>query len=216
MKIKTALVVASGLIVGVATSNAASYQLANLQGGPGVDTLFANSDGSLTNGTGSVSIGYFALGTTTQDIDTIPELLPLLAGFQIQQTGVVGSSTAFPASGYIVEDLFVGPQITSGNPLLGEGVYVIATSATSLGAATINDAFSLFFVRNIQDDLPLEQTYTGNPSGVVPIIGTLGTFNGDLGLGAGEYTTLQMEVIPEPSSLMLGALGALALLRRRR
>jgi hypothetical protein len=217
MKLKAVLFVSSMLLAGVTSSNAAQYQLLNLAGGPGVDTLWANADGSLMNGTGTVAIGYWAAGVTTADIDTIAELVPLLASFTSQQAAIPGISTNFPAPGFLNEDPFLGATITGVNTLIGKGIYVIATSAASLVAATTADAFSLFYVRDIQDDVPLEQTYTGNPATGTVIIGSIGSFDdaaNSLGVGAGVYSTL--ELVPEPSAALLGALGALGLLRRRR
>ncbi len=64
--------------------------------------------------------------------------------------------------------------------------------------------------------MPDEKEYTINPSGLIPLIGTLGIYNGDAGGGEGEYKTLKTTLIPEPSAALLGSLGVLVLLRRRR
>jgi len=218
MKLKKTLIVASALVAGALTSNAATYSLFNVAGGPGVDTLWANLDGSLMNGTGFVTMGYFATNPLTTDIDTIAELVALKSTFTAVQTATPGLSATFEAAGYLAEDAdSSATSITGSNALIGRKLYAIASNASSLAAATALDAFSLFEVATIGDDSPIEQSYVANPNGVTPIIGELdsGDF-GDLGLGEGTYTTLKLVGVPEPSAALLGAFGVLGLLRRRR
>ena len=98
-------------------------------------------------------------------------------------------------------------------------LYAIVSNATSLAAATTLNAFSLFEVTTIKDDDRFEQNYIANPAGVTPIIGELGLYDdavNSFGLGAGNYTTLKLVGVPEPSTALLGAISALGLLRRRR
>jgi hypothetical protein len=218
MKLKKTLIVASALVAGALTSNAATYSLFNVAGGPGTDTLWANQDGSLMNGTGFVTMGYFATNPLTTDIDTIAELVALKSTFTSVQTATPGLSAAFIGAGYLAEDsASSATTITGSNALIGRKLYAIASNASSLAAATALDAFSLFEVATIGDDSPIEQAYVASPSGVTPIIGELdsGDF-GDLGLGEGTYTTLKLVGVPEPSAALLGAFGVLGLLRRRR
>jgi hypothetical protein len=217
MKLKKTLIVASALVAGALSSNAAQYALFNVQGGPGVDTLWANTDGTLMNGTGFVTMGYFATNPLTTDIDTIAELVALKSTFTAVQTATPGLSTNFGAAGYLAEDYTTSVTITGSNALIGRKLFAIASNAASLAAATALDAFSLFEVATIADDSPVENQYNANPSGVTPIIGELdsGDF-GDLGLGEGTYTTLKLVGVPEPSAALLGAFGVLGLLRRRR
>jgi len=217
MKLKKTLIVASALVAGALTSNAATYSLFNVAGGPGTDTLWANLDGSLMNGSGFVTMGYFATNPLTTDIDTIAELVALKSTFTAVQTATPGLSAAFATPGFLAEDPAVVSSITGSNALIGRKLYAIASNAASLAAATALDAFSLFEVATIVDDVPFEQNYVANPFGVTPIIGELdsGDF-GDLGLGEGTYITLKLVGVPEPSAALLGAFGVLGLLRRRR
>jgi hypothetical protein len=215
MKLKPTLIAITGLLAGALTSNAAQFSLFNVQGGPGVDTLFANVDGSLMDGSGFVTMGYFGPTITVADIDTAEELVAQLVGFTAVQTAVPGTSSAFTAAGYLAEDPTVVPIVT-GNPLIGRVIYAIASDVANLASVVETSGLALFQVATILDDNPVEQSYVANPAGVTPIIGELGTFNGDLGLGDGEYTTLKLVAVPEPSAALLGALGALGLLRRRR
>ncbi len=69
-------------------------------------------------------------------------------------------------------------------------------------------------------DEPSPQNITGNISigGNVILSGGTGTFIGDANFAGGEgsYNTLKLATVPEPSAAILGAIGALGLLRRRR
>jgi len=219
MKLKKTQIVATALVAGAIASNAATFALVNLVGGPGVDTLWANADGTLMNGTGFATIGYFDIGVSTSDIDTIAELVALKSSFTAWQTATPGLSVAFAQPGFLAEDPTDSVQITGSNALIGRTLYAIASNATDLASATVSNAFSLFEVTTIKDDNPFEQNYNANPAGVTPIIGELGLYNDSadsFGLGAGNYTTLKLVGVPEPSAALLGAFGVLGLLRRRR
>jgi hypothetical protein len=198
---------------------AATVTIANAQGGAGTDTLWANADGSLMT-TGKVSVGYFGSDVTVDQIDTIAELFSKLGGFTILASATPGSSAPIAAPGYLME---LPPTSFSPAALVDRTLYAIATNASSLSAATISSAYSMFAFNIVIDDEPLPQDYTANPAGITPIIGSLDTFTGDPGGAAtvnfgeaasGNYTTLKL--VPEPSSMLLGAVGALGLLRRRR
>ena len=219
MKLKKTLIVASALLAGALTSNAATYAIINVTSGPGSDTLWANVDGTLMNGTGFVTMGYFATNPLTTDIDTIAELVALKSTFTAVQTATPGLSVNFAAPGFLAEEAVSVSSITGANALIGRKLYAIASNASSLAAATELNAFSLFEFATIVDDVPFEQNYVANPAGATPIIGELGVYDdstGALGLGEGTYTTLKLVGVPEPSAALLGAFGVLGLLRRRR
>jgi hypothetical protein len=216
MKIKTAAIVFSSLIAGSLASSAATFVLANLTGGPGADTLFANADSSpMTSGT--VAIGYFGIGVTIDDVNTVSGLFSNLGSFTSVQAATPGQSVAFAGAGYLLEDLVDVGNITGTNTLIGRSVYVVMTDAASLASATLTSQWGLFIVDTIKDDVPVPNQYTGNPLGAIPVIGTPGSFNDTeniTGIGPGVFSTYNM--VPEPSAALLGALGALGLLRRRR
>ncbi len=218
MKIKSTLLTLATMFVGVMSSNAATMIISNVTDGPG-DTLYATSTNSLMNG-GIVTMGYFAAGITQSQINTISGLVANLGSFTIVTSLAPGSpSSSLSASvpGYAQQDTptSIG-NITGVNPLLGRTVYSIVTSAASLALATGSSEFALLNLGNITDDVPVEGSFSADPKGRVPVIGTIGTFTGDPGSGAGTYGTLKMAVVPEPSAALLGAIGALGLLRRRR
>lgn len=215
MKMKTTLLAVTGLIACMTASNAAVVFVGNVVAGPG-DTLYAKQDNSLMT-SGLVSIGYFSASVTTADIDTIPELFARLGDFTLITSQTPGNPDSIGVSpGYANQD---NPTtlaaVTGANPLLGRMLYTIVTSASTLGTATGLSQFALVPVGPFKDDVPNENTYSTNPTNA-PIIGTIGAFNGDTALGSGAYNTLKMTSVPEASTALLGALGALGLLRRRR
>ena len=86
--------------------------------------------------------------------------------------------------------------------------------------------FALVESGTIKDDVPIENYYysigplgySASPPSQLPppIIGTIGTFQGDPGAGPGTYRTLKMSYVPETSTALLGALGVLGALGLRR
>lgn len=220
MKLKKTLMIGLALVSGTLASNGAQMILNNVVGGPG-DTLYATSTNTLMNG-GVVAIGYF--NTSAINPTTIADLASNISNFIIVTSAVPGSNSdtlGGSFAGYLEQTSFTsvsGGLVTPSNnsALLNRNIYEIVTSASSLAAATGTSEFALLKIGTFQDDGALENQYFGDPAGKTPIIGTLGTFNGDAGGGPGTYNTLKMAVVPEPSAALLGAIGALGLLRRRR
>lgn len=196
-------------------SHAAIFIVSNVVGGiAATDALYQNPDNSLMDG-GIVTLGYFGtndyvpssslalIGTTITDFTVVASGIPGTFSLDLE-----GSFAGFvQAAGVDVGD------ITSTDPLIGRTVYVFAGNAANLGAST---AWALQEVRVIVDDDPDVQDYVANPFGApAPVIGTVGSFTGNAGgQGSGTFSTLQL--IPEPSAALLGSLGVLVLLRRRR
>ncbi len=226
MKLTQTLFVAGTLLASTIAMQAATVTIANVQYGhdqstpadADPDTLWANANGSLMT-TGKVSVGYFGPSVTVDQIDTIEELFAKLGGFTILAYATPGNSTAFAAPGYIAENPSASFSPAS---LVGRTLYAIATDASSLSVATLTSAYSMFAFGTLIADELNENDYTANPAGLTPIIGSLDTFTGDPGgdateaFGSGTYSTLKLVAVPEPSAALLGAVGALALLRRRR
>jgi hypothetical protein len=211
MKLK--LIIASTLICLSSHALAANYLISNVVAGDTTDVLFEDASGSLLSG-GIISIGFFPAGapsSTLNDISTTisaftPTFSTVLGGPSVD----LGGSFA----GYVQSNIFSGAQITAGNPLLGQGVYLFVGNASTLAAST---AVALLRVGTVQDDVPFVQQYTGSATGtIVGNIGMADTFTGNSGVATGNFRTVQLSAIPEPSSILLGAVGALGLLRRRR
>jgi hypothetical protein len=220
---KTKLAIASAFIALVVSSNAAVYSVNNVVTGDGSsDALYQNKNDTLSSG-GIVAMGYFPLNyvfNVTDPVNFTNTLLNLdLDNFTQITSALTGSASASLSgsfSGYVEAANFQGATITVGNVLLNRPLYVFAGNAATLAGST---EWALKQVATISDDSPLEQTYLANPfGGAAPKIGSFGTFTGDAsGFGSSTYQTLQLApAVPEPSAALLGAIGALGLLRRRR
>ena len=213
MKLK--LTIAAALVAVVSQANAATYSISNVVTGGTSDVLFENFDGTALNG-GIVALGYFA---TTAPSSSLDDIQTTIASFTLQTSALTGTYSAdldgsFP--GYVQATDFLGTSITTPSALIGKTMYLFAGNASTLAAST---AWALSAVATIADDVPFNQLYVANPAGTTILgnIGTFDTFTGDVGLGVGTYNTLKLaQAIPEPSTALLGAIGAIALLRRRR
>lgn len=207
MKLK--LAIASAMMALTVASQAATYTVSNVGDGM-TDVLFQNG-ASLLDG-GIVSLGYFPSGYT------FTTAAAAVTNFTSLTSALAGSfSDTFGASlpGYVEAATFQGTTIATGNALAGRALYVFAGNAATLAGST---GFGLQQVASIALDEPLEQAYTANLVGApAPIFGTVGSYTGDAGgQGSSTYTTLNVAAIPETSTALLGAIGALGLLRRRR
>jgi hypothetical protein len=230
MKTSLTLVVATIFIASLVASNAAIVVISNVVQGPASaiwegDTLYAKQDGTLMNG-GSVTMGYFPAGVSKSNVDTIEKLLGHLGSFTAITTAVPGSLSAILGTanaGYADQSDGTSIGIVGqDSPLLGRMLYSVISSATSIGSANISSHFALIPISAIRLDMPFQETYTSNPSGLTPLIGTIGSYTGDAGAGFGVYRTLNMElspdssVVPESSTALLAAIGVLCLATRRR
>lgn len=204
------------LALSALSAEGAIYTFNNVILGPG-DTLYADSSDNLLSGS-IIAVGAFNSGF--DEAAHLTNLSQLLANFQILATVTAGSTsvtldptllTSFP--GYTEYDPIDTADITGSDPLIGEPLYVFFGNQATLAGSTEH---GLFMVATIEEDAPTEQEYVIKPEGVTPLIGNFGSFVGDAGGGTGTYITLQTELIPEPSSALLAACGALTLLRRRR
>jgi hypothetical protein len=214
MKIKLAF--AAALVAMASNASAAVFAVSNVTTGYGyTDALFQLEDNSLSNG-GIVAMGYFS-GTPSSNLE---DIATTVGGFTILASGLTGSySESFGGSfaGYI-EEIVQGAPIIEPSSLIGKSLYVFAGNASTLAAST---QWALVQVGTIFSDDPVEQTYVAQPYGLTPIIGTIGSYTGNPGgvivEGTDTYTTLKLvSAIPEPTAALLGAFGALGLLRRRR
>ena len=213
MKLKSTL--AAFAIALTSHANAASYIISNVVVGDGsADALYQNVDNSLLNG-GIVALGYFTGGAPSSSLN---DIATTISSFTLQASALTGSSSVSLGgsfAGYVEADLVTGASITAPNALIGQSMYVFVGNAATLATST---AWALASIGTIQDDVPLNQEYNANPLGVTPLIGSVGGYTGNAsGFGSSTYSTLKLaQAIPEPSAAVLGAFGALLVLRRRR
>lgn len=219
MKFK--LLIPAFISAAVCSSNAAVFVVSNVVGGvAATDAVFQNAgaaNASLLSG-GIVHLGYFGTNTYVPS-SSLSSIGTTIGDFISVATGIAGSASAGlegSFAGFVEGVPFPsGAAITGSNALLGRSLYIFAGNEATLGNST---AWALKSVGVIQDDVPNELTYTANPKGgAAPVIGTIGSFTGNAGgQGSGTFSTLQLVAVPEPSTVLLGTIGVLGLLHRRR
>lgn len=222
MKLK--LIAAAALIAASSHSNAAIYYVSNLVTGSGSSEALYQSAGlanaPLLSG-GIVALGYFPSNAYVPS-SSLGDINTTISDFIIVAFALAGSNSAQlsgpGAAGYVDAAAVDLANIASNSPLVGRALYAFAGSASTLSTST---AWALKQVATLVDDEAAEGEYFANPKGgVAPVIGTIGSFTGeplpDLAAGPSTFSTLQLVAVPEPSAVLLGALGAIGLLRRRR
>lgn len=222
---KLAHTLAFGALLSLSSAHSAVYTVSNFvdAGLTGTDTLFQNAgldaSAALLDG-GIVSLGYFGVGVVPSS--SLGDIAATIASFTSVASGLTGGNSAQLAgapiaAGYVDEaGVSTASIITGSNALIGRALYAFVGNAPTLAAST---AFGLTQVGTIADDLPNEITYLASPAGSVPLIGQINVdaFTGDpVGFGTATFDTFQLAAVPEPSTLLLSAFGALALLRRKR
>jgi hypothetical protein len=224
MKIKHTILALGITLASLPSIDAATMLISNVSNGPG-DTLWAlNNNTPMSNGV--VVMGYFPASVLPSEINTIGGLVSKLSQFVSVSTvdiSAVDSTLSGAFNGYAESSGAVtvpGSPLNAGNALLGRTVYQIVTNASSLGVATASNEFALLSYGTFLGDQPVEQPFDGNPTlGQSIISGGVGSFvvNDGSFYENGTYSTLKLATaIPEPSTALLGAIGAMALLRRRR
>lgn len=198
-------------------SNAAIYAASNVALGPGG----ANADTAITNNSNVrlnnavVTVGYFAAGFNVAA--NVGNTALLIANYTVVATALTGTNSVTLGGSFA--GFAEGPNvdtanITTGDDLLGRTLYSFVGNNTTLAGS---NAFGLVAIGPLLDDVPNERTYIANATGKTVLIGNKSTVvvtgSGDAN---GTYNSLQLVPVPEPSAALLGMLGALGLLRRRR
>ena len=217
MKIKYCLMTA---VAGFMLSNvqAATMVVSNVVDGVS-ETLYANgtttASGLMSSGLATIGYftsGYVITGTAATDIAAFTIVSSAVVG---GPSGDLGGSFAGFAQGASSVDL---GTITTGNALLNRPIYSFITNLAVLAGSAASNLI-LVQVGTIGDDNPVPADYSSNPALNAPVAGygVVGSFTGDAaGQGSNTYRTLSPVSVPEPSAAILGAIGALGLLRRRR
>ncbi len=213
---KTKLLAGALLIAISSMSNAANYIISNVSDGL-TDTLFANQNNSLSAG-GIVTLGVFASGFNVYE--NLNDYAALVSNFTtIFASGTTGGASASlglaSASGYVEFPAVDNVPLLTGNPLIGQTLYLFFGDKATL---SFSNELVLLNMGVLQNEDGGELDYAANPAFRVgaPLLGTLDTVTGDFGgQGVSTFTTVRGN-FPEPSSALLGVVGALGFLRRRR
>lgn len=213
MKIKLSLL--SALIAMASNASAAIVAVSNVATGYSyTDALFENVDGSLVDG-GIVAMGYFGSNNPSSNIANIAATL---ADFTVLATGAIGGYSPSLEGNYpgYVEAANVNlGDLLSGNSLIGKKLYAFVGNQSELSLST---AYALYLVDTFVEEEPgFGLTYLAQPFGLTPLIGSVDSITTNNPYGSPEpFTTIKLAAVPEPSAALLGAFGALGLLRRRR
>jgi hypothetical protein len=216
-------------LIGLSSLNAATVKSSSLfnTNGTSPDTLILSADiVGVPLASGFASSGVFNLTdlevTTLADADDIPALIAGFNGFLGSDDFATGVDFVFGIGDVPGAYAFVSSSF-SPTPFIGSTLYTFIGNGADLATST---AFALYAHANTLDADPVLPTPENTPdlllTGGSLLIGTPTTFSStDANLGTNNTTVsaIQLEAIapiPEPSSALLGAFGALALLRRRR
>jgi hypothetical protein len=174
------------------------------------------------NGANSTQIGYAAFGVFTSDEDVLAATTGAQLNTAFTSFGSNGGLFNNPATPTNFEGLFSRQGTLSGANLTeftGENVYLIITNGTSITNGTEFLVFK-FDATYIGTGTDTGQTITLNfdttDSAGTLLIGNIGPSITVGGLDTSSEASFQLAAIPEPSAALLGMLGALGLLRRRR
>lgn len=156
-------------------------------------TTLLNTDINNESTVDSASIGYTGVGSSE---------LPVLSG-----PGV--SSLTFPLAGTIAVNLTGNSPIAADGSEVWSGGPTTSSAALATSQAISASDFGLFI------DDPVFFDITGLAATSISFTGGSPVFT-DSSLTGSGLITVTYTYIPEPSTALLGALGMLALLRRRR
>lgn len=166
-----------------------------------------DSSGNLLNS------GIIVVGTYSVQPSNVSDVL----GSNFTQAG--SGSLSIISPGFFQGDITT-PLLTAGDAFVGNSVYIVIGNGTTLANST--QLLSWQAGGNPDGDVFVADDPTGGPGSVAvrnstgeARVGQETTF--DFGsTGPGVQPALQLAAIPEPSTLILSALGTLALLRRKR
>jgi hypothetical protein len=175
--------------------------------------VFTGTAGGTSAGPGVVAVGFFS----TDDLAGITSTSTLVSLFTnfgdvtntFAAAGTGGNRGIFTLSSPLV--------IVSGSDFAGKNMYLFAGNGLTLNDSTqFLIAKSAIQFLGTDDDIPTATTVTFRPETTTVLFGSvvadMKTTSSDTSVTPG----FQMAPIPEPSAALLGALGALGLLRRRR
>lgn len=209
----------------------ALYTLANGAGSTasGIQTVSGNTfrGGTLagdalggTNAGISAGAGVTAIGIFSTEVFTGLDASQILATFT--QFGASGAFAAASTSGQ--RSIFSLPTsgTVTGSSFSNKNIFLLVGNATTLGASNeflIVKTNTLF--TDAQDALPTALAVTVRPDANSTVLFgatnlNVFTTNSDTVTTAGWTMAAAGPAIPEPSAALLGAIGALGLLRRRR
>lgn len=179
-------------------------------------------DAALTQiGTGYVAVGYFDISDATILTSTASQLA---SAFQI--LGSSGGTSYDVGAGYYMNGAFGLSSIatiSSGSPYIGKNIYLVVGNAASLSSSSQAFIYKTNTLFQVDPSSAVTLDFSAGPPAGTLILGTTGVtytpyYSGAGSVAGNEVTTAYRTatLVPEPSAVLLGAFGALGLLRRRR
>lgn len=211
---KNKLVIVAALAVSIGSASAFTVSTANVATFTATGGLPITSEGGtlIPSGTGIIATGYFS-----SLADNAVDATNIAGDFQI-----LGATSAFAAGAFgnppgIFDLTTLGGLIGDGSDFIGENVYIVIGNGATLGASTEFAVWNSGTTFSKSADVP-GTSVAITPGGVGKTGLIYGTVGGpqNPGVNFDESIALSSAPIPEPSITLLGALGILGLIRRRR
>ncbi len=216
---KTTLLLAASVIGLAAPAMAASYTVTNSSGGTLTQSV-VDASGNFFSG-GVALFGYY-----TSDRDAAITSSTTTAGI-LQSFVLVGSGAINPTTGATpIQGVFSAAgnaDITTAGAAGGRAIYVLLGNASTFEASTqvavLKMSSSFATSEPATATISLRNTASPTDEPGTMLFGGHNLFSGDptpTSTGGAAQPFYSLAAIPEPSTALLGAIGALGLLRRRR
>jgi hypothetical protein len=166
---------------------------------------------AIPSGTGFVATGFF---TTVADVDLI-NTAPASLATAFQQFGNSGTF-GFGGFGGVYQVESAPGRISPGSPFVNKSIYTLLGNGSSVSTSSEFVIFKHNGLFLVDDQDSQDKTYDATLG--VDGAFLMGSATGDIiNVGGFDFPQVKMvAAVPEPSAALLGALGALGLLRRRR
>jgi hypothetical protein len=188
------------------------------------DIVLANSSSTALSGT-IIAVGWYDAGFDVAGAVAVNDYASLssASNFNVLTSALSGDTTS--AFGSNIAGYFETPNQNYGAPTAGmlasPQLYILFGNGATLASPTSEYAL-VRFNEFIDPDVPFADSNTLNLTGgsYAILAGTTGTAVVNLssvgGSATESNTSLNLVAVPEPSAALLGALGMVGLLRRRR
>lgn len=193
----------AGVLATTSTASAVSLTLAN-----NFSIGFTDNRGDvIPNGTGFFSAGIFSEAPTVENISSA--FTPLSVG---------GTAQFLPFSATNNFDGFAqgvvnGGRQAAGSPFVGQPIFVVYGNGSDVASSNQFAVLATGSQFDADDSTVTESNISFQATLASAVVGVSG---GNIPLGTQTRPTIQLVAVPEPSTALLGMIGIVGLLRRRR
>ena len=199
------------MIVGITSSNAATIAVGGVTSATSGLQAVAADGTVLSSGGYYIAVGaYNVVPTVAVDLSNLLTSVDAMTIFQTRTSPTLAGNTQGTITGSFVANGFGSPESLNGKQIyfvVGNG----ATRALSTDFAIFTNTTAAFFPSNVNLTTSVSVTLSSINS-IVPLANAGLEDNN----GTARDRIQLVSAIPEPSAALLGAVGALVLLRRRR